>query len=146
MAGTMFNGISIGGGGSANVLIEDNFVQSYADMGTRIIVRDGSDNVTVTGNTVSDVIVNLVQSNSAPNTNFVLGRNTTIPGAAVGDNSALNAWVSQHSDAADQASVAAWLALPLPTPVPAPGPAPTPRPYRRRLQPRFWRRSNRPSR
>ncbi|HEY2753793.1 right-handed parallel beta-helix repeat-containing protein [Phenylobacterium sp.] len=109
MAGTMFNGIAIGGGASANVLIQDNFVQGYTDMGTRIIVRDGSDNVTVAGNTLSDAVVNLVQANSAPNTNFVLGANSTVATGAIGDTSAMNTWLSQHSDAADLAAVNTWI-------------------------------------
>jgi Ca2+-binding RTX toxin-like protein len=93
MAGTMFNGISVST--TSNALIQNNFVQGFSDMGSRIIARDASDNVTVTGNTISQPVVNLQVSTEPGVTNFVLGTNTTISPGAVGDTSALNTWLTQ---------------------------------------------------
>ncbi|MDB5427821.1 MAG: hypothetical protein JWR43_1796 [Phenylobacterium sp.] len=94
MTGTMFNGISLSG--STNALVQDNVVQGDTDMPSRIIARDGSVNVTVTGNSVSSDVVNLQQAGGADNVNFVLGPNTTIPTAAIGDVSLLTTWVTQN--------------------------------------------------
>ncbi|MDB5436463.1 MAG: hypothetical protein JWR47_2720, partial [Phenylobacterium sp.] len=52
---------------------------------------------TVTGNSVSSDVVNLQQAGGADNVNFVLGPNTTIPTAAIGDVSLLNTWLAQHT-------------------------------------------------
>jgi Right handed beta helix region len=93
MAGTMYNGISVST--TTNALIQNNFVQGYNDMGSRIIARDASANVTVTGNTISEPVVNLQVSTEPNVTNFVLGTNTLISTSAIGDTSALNNWVTQ---------------------------------------------------
>jgi parallel beta-helix repeat protein len=90
MAGTMYNGISLSN--STNTLIQNNFVQGDVDMSSWIIARNGSVNVTVTGNTVSSTIIS-----TSDNVNYVQGPNTTIAPAAIGDVSLLNTWVSQHS-------------------------------------------------
>jgi Ca2+-binding RTX toxin-like protein len=95
MTGTMTNGISLSG--SNNAVVEDNLVQGSSDTGARIIVRDGSTNVTVTGNTITEPVVNLQQTGSLPNVNFTASGNTLIAQASVGDTSTLNAWVTQHS-------------------------------------------------
>jgi parallel beta-helix repeat protein len=97
MTGTMYNGISLSGSGNATV--ENNFVQGATDMGSRIIVRDGSTNVTVAGNTLTEAVVNLHQTGGLDNVNFVLGANTSILQASVGDLSSLDAWLSKHGEA-----------------------------------------------
>ena len=74
MAGTMYNGISLSN--STNTLIQNNFVQGDVDMSSWIIARNGSVNVTVTGNTVSSTIIS-----TSDNVNYVQGPNTTIPAA-----------------------------------------------------------------
>jgi parallel beta-helix repeat protein len=95
MTGTLFNGISLSTSGNASV--ENNLVQGATDMPSRIIVRDGSTNVTVAGNTITQDVVNLHQAGGADNVNFILGPNTTIGSAAVGDVSTLNAFVAQEA-------------------------------------------------
>jgi parallel beta-helix repeat protein len=96
MTGTMYNGISLSASG--NAVVENNFVQGATDMGSRIIVRDGSTNVTVAGNAISEAVINLQQAGEPYNVNFVLGANTAIATANVGDSSGLTTWVSQHPD------------------------------------------------
>lgn len=91
MLGTMYNGIALSNVRTAKVA--GNFVQSYVDMGSRIIARGGSDTIAITDNTLSDPVINLVQVGDAPVTNFSTSGNTVIKPAAVGDASALNAWL-----------------------------------------------------
>jgi parallel beta-helix repeat protein len=94
MTGTMYNGISVYG--ADNALIQDNFVQGYTDMGTRIIVRGQSSNVTVVHNVTQDLFN--YQDNGLPNPNYVASDNTSIPPATLGDVSAMNAWLALHTD------------------------------------------------
>jgi parallel beta-helix repeat protein len=121
MTGTMTNGISLSG--SNNAVVEDNLVQGSTDTGARIIVRDGSTNVTVTGNTITEPVVNLQQTGSLPNVSFVLSANTTVAQASVGDTSGLEAWLSQHgaTTLAELTPAPAPLAAPDATPVAAAG-------------------------
>jgi hypothetical protein len=91
MAGTLYNGISLSGVKGA--VIENNFVQAYVDMGTRIIVRDASADVIVRNN-VSSQIVNY--DRGGPNPRYKEEHNSSIGSAKVGDTSALKAWVAQH--------------------------------------------------
>ena len=93
MSGTMANGISVSTTKTAE--IRDNFVQGYRDFGARIIARGGSSNVTVTEN-VTPSVADLRQANEANNVNFVERKNTTIRDAAVGDNSAMDAWLAKR--------------------------------------------------
>ena len=94
LTGTMYNGIALST--SSNAVIEDNFVQGFLDMGSRIITRGASSNVTVTHNTVEQVVN--YQDNGTPNPNYVESDNTIIPGTAANDLSAVNAWLTQHAD------------------------------------------------
>lgn len=119
MTGTMFNGISLStcAGGS----IDGNFVQGDTDMGSQIIVRGGSTNVTAAANTVSEPIQ--TYSNPAavppepPPVNFQERGTLTVAVAAVGDTSALDAWWKAQGTS------------PVPIPVPpAPAPPPVPAP------------------
>ena len=91
MAGTLYNGISLSGVKGA--VVENNFVQAFVDMGTRIIVRDASADVIVRNN-VSSEIVNY--DRPGPNPRYKEEHNSSIKSAKVGDTSALKAWVAQH--------------------------------------------------
>ena len=94
MAGTMFNGISVSGTNGA--LITDNFVQGFTDMDSRIVVRGQSADVTVVHNTTQSVI-NL-QDGGLPNPNYAASDNTVVAGTVATDLSAMNTWLSQHTD------------------------------------------------
>ena len=94
--GTMYNGIALSG--VTDGQISNNFVDGYTDMGTQIIVRGGSANVSVTGNT-AEQISNYVDAGII-NPNYQASGNTIVPVSAVGDQSALNAWLSHHTPAA----------------------------------------------
>ncbi|MDB5463256.1 MAG: hypothetical protein JWP23_1645 [Phenylobacterium sp.] len=91
MAGTMYNGISLSG--IKGALIADNFVQGYTDMGTRIIVRGASADVTIRDN-VAESIVNLESEGQNPRYKEV--HNTSIRPAKPGDTAAMKAWIAQH--------------------------------------------------
>jgi hypothetical protein len=91
MAGTMYNGISLSRVKGA--LIADNFVQGYTDMGTRIIVRGASADVTIRDN-VSESIANLESEGQNPRYKEV--HNTSIRPAKPGDTAAMKAWIAQH--------------------------------------------------
>jgi hypothetical protein len=97
MSGTMSNGISVSS--TATALVKGNFVQGYVDMDSRITVRGGSSNVTVEGNVAS--AVNSVIDSGAPNPNFTSTDNTTIGPSAIGDNSAMAAWLKAKDPAID---------------------------------------------
>jgi parallel beta-helix repeat protein len=94
LTGTMYNGIALST--SSNAVVEDNFVQGFLDMGSRIITRGGSANVTVTHNTAEQVVN--YQDHGTPNPNYVESDNTIIPGTAATDLSAVNSWLTQHAD------------------------------------------------
>jgi nitrous oxidase accessory protein NosD len=91
MAGTMYNGISLSVVHGA--VIEDNFVQGYADMGTRIIVRGASTDVIVRNN-VSEEIVNYDREGVNPR--YKEEHNSSIRAAKIGDTTDLRAWVAKH--------------------------------------------------
>lgn len=106
MVGTMFNGISVSS--TAGALIEGNFVQGAADMGSRIIARGGSSDVTVRGNTLSDPVVNLRQAGEAANLRFTLGDNASVAAATIGpdgvpDRAPLDAWTAARDGQATPA-------------------------------------------
>ncbi len=110
---SLYNGISLSNVQTA--LIEINWDQGCSDFGSRIIVRGGSDSVTVRGNWVSQPIVNLVQAGEPVNTNFTDGGQTTIPGIVV----------PPAGTAPDTTAMDLWIAANIGTPVPAPTPLPT---------------------
>lgn len=93
LSGTMTNGISIVR--SSTVDINDNFLQGFLDLGTRIIVRGTSANVTVEYN-VTQEIQNYKDAGQ-PNPGYVQHDNTIIAGAASTDGSALLAWQQSHA-------------------------------------------------
>ncbi|WP_372785031.1 right-handed parallel beta-helix repeat-containing protein [Phenylobacterium sp.] len=92
MTGTMFNGISVSS--TKGATISGNFVQGWADMGSAIVARGGSSDVTVGGNTISSPVNNVpANGTELAVINFVLGQNAAIAPAAVGDTSAMEAWL-----------------------------------------------------
>jgi nitrous oxidase accessory protein NosD len=87
LRGCMYNAIGLSACATAE--ITDNFAQGFPDMGTRIIVRGASSDVTVKGNTVEAVVDYIV---NGVNPNFVQSGNTLIKAAPAGDDTALKAW------------------------------------------------------
>ena len=92
MTGTAYNGISLST--TSGALVQDNFVQGFADMGSRIITRGESSNVTVTHNTSESVVT--YNDDGMPLPNYVATDNTIIPAAAINDLSTINDWLSKH--------------------------------------------------
>ena len=92
MTGTAYNGISLSTTDGA--LVQDNFVQGFADMGSRIITRGESSNVTVVDNTSESVVT--YNDGGRPLPNYVASDNTIIAGAAINDLSRINAWLATH--------------------------------------------------
>lgn len=88
MAGTMFGGIELIT--ATNVSIDTNFVQGFTDGESRIQPR-GCTNVSVTNNTAETIT-----NGPEPNINYSASGNTIIPAAAIGDYSAMNAWLAGH--------------------------------------------------
>lgn len=89
MSGAMSNGVSLSAVQGA--VVTGNFVQGWTDMDSWITVRGQSSNVTVTGNVGG---VSNVADGGLPNPNFVQSGNGAIPKAAIGDTSALDAWLA----------------------------------------------------
>jgi Ca2+-binding RTX toxin-like protein len=92
MAGTMYNGISVSA--SSHALIDGNFVGAYTDMGSGIVTRGGSADVVVVNNAAGSVTD---YTGDGVNPNYVQADNTTIGASAVGDTTALKAWLAQHA-------------------------------------------------
>jgi hypothetical protein len=91
MTGTMYNGIALGG--VQHGLIEDNFVVGASDMGSRIITRDASSDVTVRNN-VAEAVVNYEAAGANPRYKEV--NNSSVRAASPGDNTAMQAWLAKH--------------------------------------------------
>ncbi len=94
MAGTMYNGISVST--TNHALITDNFVQGFTDMDSRIVVRGQSSDVTVVHN-IAQSVINL-QDGGLPNPNYAASDNPVIAGTDPTNLSAMNTWLSQHTD------------------------------------------------
>jgi nitrous oxidase accessory protein NosD len=92
LLGTMYNGISLSQVETA--LIENNFVQGYADMGTRIITRGQSSDVTIRNN-VSEAIVTVNDGGVAP-PRYKVEHNQSIAAAKVGDDRAFQDWLAKR--------------------------------------------------
>ncbi|MGZ3272289.1 MAG: right-handed parallel beta-helix repeat-containing protein [Caulobacteraceae bacterium] len=91
LLGTMYNGVSLSRVQTA--LIENNFVQGYRDMGTRIITRGESKDVTIRNN-VSQEIVEYKDEGKA-NPRYTQEHNRSIGPARIGDDSALKEWMAR---------------------------------------------------
>lgn len=94
IAGPMINGISLSTTNTA--LVEDNYLQAFPDLGTRIIVRGQSADVSVIHNDAPAVVS--YADGGIANPNFVSSNNTIIGSTAAGDLSGMNTWISQHAD------------------------------------------------
>ncbi|HEY8003876.1 MAG TPA: right-handed parallel beta-helix repeat-containing protein [Phenylobacterium sp.] len=94
MVCTLYNGISVAR--TATALIEDNFVQACPDYGTRIIARDGSSDVTVRNNQITDKVIDLHQATDKDNVRFSMKGNVNIAGTKVGDSTAMDAWLAKR--------------------------------------------------
>jgi len=92
ITGTAYNGISLSTTDGA--LVQDNFVQGFADMGSRIITRGESSNVSVVHNTSESVVT--YNDDGQPLPNYLASDNTIIAGAVINDLSTMNAWLSLH--------------------------------------------------
>ena len=104
LTGTMFNGISVST--TDHALISGNYVQGFADMDSRIVVRGQSVDVSVLHNS-AQAVINFLEG-GLPNPGYVASDNTIIAGAAPNDLSAVTAWLALHSatDAVQSPSVA----------------------------------------
>lgn len=90
MAGTMYNGISLST--TTTALIQGNFVTGYPDMGSDIIVRGGSSDVTAKDNIVSQPIVTYNGAGELPPVRFAQTGTKMIPVPAQGSVVELNVW------------------------------------------------------
>ena len=92
LLGTMYNAVSLARVHGA--LIENNFVQSYPDMGARIVARGESADVIVRNN-IAPAILSYAE-NGKPNPGYLEEHNQTIGVAKQGDTSGLRAWLAKR--------------------------------------------------
>jgi hypothetical protein len=92
LLGTMFNAIALSRVQGA--LVEDNFVQSYPDMGAWIITRGWSADVTVRDNVAPSVLNRM--DDGRPNPNYKEQGNRPIKAARPGDASAMRDWLAKR--------------------------------------------------
>lgn len=92
LLGTMYNGIGLAR--VRRVVVEDNFVQGYKDMGTRIITRGKSSDVTVRNNVAERIVT--VNDGGLPNPGYKEERNKSVRPAAIGDVSAMQTWLKSR--------------------------------------------------
>lgn len=116
MIGTLYNGIAFSN--VATGLIEGNLVMGYPDMGTDIIYRGGSSDITIRDNTVTQPVTTYAGAGEAGCLRVTESGTKTIPVPAQGSLVEFNAWV-----AANIPEVAPTPPVPTPTPSP-PVPAP----------------------
>ncbi len=93
MAGTMYNGVSLST--TDNAIVTNNFIEGFTDMNSGIMTRGQSANVSVTNNVTTGVAQ--YQDGGLANPNYVQTGNTVIADGNVGDYSAMNAWLAQHT-------------------------------------------------
>lgn len=92
LEGTMYNGISLAR--VHHALVEDNFVQGYRDMGSRIITRGTSSDVVIRNNISQSIMT--YNDGGKPNPNYKEEHNKSIGGASVGDTKALQEWLARR--------------------------------------------------
>lgn len=92
MLGVAYNAISLSR--TQGAVIEDNFIQSYPDMGARVITRGASSNVTVRNN-VTPAVINYAEDGK-PNAGYKEQGNKSIKTATPGDASAMQAWLARR--------------------------------------------------
>lgn len=92
LLGSMYNAIAMARVNRA--VVEDNFVQSYDDMGSRIVTRGQSADVTVRNNVTPD-IVNYAEDGK-PNPRYKEEKNKSIRAVKIGDTRDLQAWLAKR--------------------------------------------------
>jgi hypothetical protein len=92
LLGTMYNGIGLARVNRA--VVENNFVQGYKDMGTRIITRGRSSDVMVRNNVAQTIVT--FNDGGMPNPGYKEERNKSIRAAALGDASAMETWLKSR--------------------------------------------------
>lgn len=92
LLGSMYNAIALSR--VSRAVVEDNFVQSYEDMGARIITRGWSSDVTVRNNVSPDIVD--YKEDGKPNPGYKEEKNKSIRSAKVGDSRDLQAWLAKR--------------------------------------------------
>jgi hypothetical protein len=92
LLGTMFNAVAMAGVQGA--VVEDNFIQNYPDMGSMIITRGPSWDVTVRNNVAPQIVD--YKEGGKPNPNYKEQGNRLIKAAKPGDTSAMQAWLAKR--------------------------------------------------
>ena len=92
LLGSMYNAIALASVNRA--LVEGNFVQSYDDMGARIVTRGVSSDVTVRNNVTPD-IVNYAEGGK-PNPGYKEENNKSIRSVKIGETKDLQAWLAKR--------------------------------------------------
>jgi hypothetical protein len=93
LLGAMPNGIAVGA--SEHVSITDNLVQGWADTPARIVVREGSKDVTVSNNWASQVN-DVTDPESGPNQKLTISGTHRIGEAKSGDLATLKEWQARR--------------------------------------------------
>jgi hypothetical protein len=93
LLGTMPNGISVGA--SEHVSVTDNLVQGWSDTPARIIVRQGSKDVTVANNWASQII-DVTDPESGPNQKLTISGTHKIGEARPDDAATLSDWKARR--------------------------------------------------
>jgi hypothetical protein len=123
--GPMANGIGLAR--TKNGTIKHNFLQSYTvadDTGTRIIVRQEADQITILNNASPYMAIGVSNESQPTNVTPTAQQLTTLTTAApMGDYTQYVAWRTATGAGGTPAP-----AIPAPAPPPAPAPAPTPAP------------------
>lgn len=92
LLGSLYNAIALSRVNRA--LVEDNFIQSYDGLGTRIITRGWSSNVTIRNNVATEIVN--YKDGGKPNPDYKEENNRSIRNAKVGDTRALEAWLAKR--------------------------------------------------
>jgi hypothetical protein len=100
LLGAMYNGISLSAVQTA--VVENNFVQGYRDMGTRIITRGESSDVTIRSNVSQSIVTYNEPGKVLPH--YKEEHNRSIGPARIGDDSALQDWIAKQRGAEPQAA------------------------------------------
>ena len=98
LRGAMFNGIGLSR--TQGAVIADNFVDGYPDMVSRIIVRGGCADVSITNN-AAQVVANYMPAGQPPCRDVKIAGNTTLTAAAPGDDRPLDRWLSRRRQEPD---------------------------------------------
>jgi hypothetical protein len=92
LLGSMYNAIALARVNHA--IVEDNFVQSYDDMGSRIVTRGASSEVTVHNNLAAEIID--YKEDGKPNPGYKEEKNKSIRSVKIGDTKDLQAWLAKR--------------------------------------------------